>query len=947
VTRQLEAPDAAEESTATATAILSAGSVASLSASRLGQSADELLKSRLLSGTGASVGRFVVESHLDEGGMGLIFTAIDEELDRPVALKILRAQQSEGSLGRARLIREAQVLAKLSHPNVVTVYEVGEWQGHVFVAMELIDGDSLRAWLRGRTRSRSEILGMFVQAGRGLAAAHKAGIIHRDFKPSNVIVGTDGRVRVLDFGIALAPSSARADARLQVAHEQGDVAASSSSRSTTGGAIADSLTAAGTIVGTVPYMAPEQLAGAVVDARADQYAFCVALYEGLYGRRPFAGRSLAERTKELASGVEVSFGGATTVPKWLRRILRRGLRSDPAERYATMDELVAELENDPTRRRRWIAVGALASSLLLAGGYSLARQDAAVCREGALGLRLEEGPRAAIEASLRGIDKKYVDEASLRLFRTLDDYAESWSEARTEACVSHQAGAHDAQLYGLIVGCMSRRRSAFDALAGALAEADSEILPLAIQAAQALPSIETCGDMEALTSEHPPPEDPKLAAEVRDLQEKLALAEVELRLERHGTGLEITTPIVARARELDYPPIEAEALTLHGRLLQLASDFEGSEEALRRGLWRADRIHDDELLALAMTQLILVIGESRGDYERAIGWREHAETVSERLGEETPGTANLLLALGKIAIRHHETAESIELCSRALAIMESLYGVDQPETSGALMGLAIAHASGHHFDLAKELMERTLRIEEEQLGPKHPVVAHTLGNLGALRGMSGDYAGASELLLRALTIIEDIHGPDHPSVGHQLGNIGSLYEKQDKPEQAISWLRRALVIYEKAFGAEHVKVAMIHYNVGDVYTKLGEDVLAEDHFIRAQEVFERKLSPDAPDLVAVILELGALRHRTGRTEEGLEKLERAYALSAKRPESVDTRVRAGYTLASIYRESKRPELRARAQELATEVLGDFDTLEEPGDRDVRERLTEWAGDPDR
>ena len=176
---------------------------------------DDVLKARLLSGTGARVGRFLVQRQLDEGGMGLIFQAHDEELDRPVALKILRAQQSEGSIGRARLIREAQSLAKLAHPNVVTVYEVGEWEGNVFVAMELIEGRTLRGWLKLKRWGWREVVGMFIQAAQGLAAAHRAGIIHRDFKPSNALVGHDGRVRVLDFGLALGADTSLSEGMLR------------------------------------------------------------------------------------------------------------------------------------------------------------------------------------------------------------------------------------------------------------------------------------------------------------------------------------------------------------------------------------------------------------------------------------------------------------------------------------------------------------------------------------------------------------------------------------------------------------------------------------------------------------------------------------------------------------------------------------------------------------
>ena len=297
---------------------------------------------------GAYIGPFLVLGPLGAGGMGVVVSAYDPDLDRKVAIKLLRADGGgEGPAAterRARLVREAQAMAKLSHPNIVTVHQVGTSGDQVFVVMEHIDGGTLRAWLAAKTRSWREVREMFERAGRGLAAAHAAGIVHRDLKPENVMVGSDGRVRVTDFGLARA----------------------SPSPSHSGTSPNPSITAAGALLGTPRYMAPEQHDGKPVDARADQFAFCVALYEALFGTMPFAGNTAAALAAAVRRGqVRDPKGGEC--PAWLRRAVLRGLRPEPDERYPGMAELLADLGRDRVVARRRALLAAALGVAAIAG----------------------------------------------------------------------------------------------------------------------------------------------------------------------------------------------------------------------------------------------------------------------------------------------------------------------------------------------------------------------------------------------------------------------------------------------------------------------------------------------------------------------------------------------------------------------------------------------------
>ena len=309
---------------------------------------------------GDRVGRYLVLSTLGAGGMGMVFAAYDPQLDRKIALKVLRTNLGANTAdARKRLKREAQAIARLNHPNVVGVYDVGTTTSgeDVYIAMEFVEGDTLTTWLKRYPRTWREILEVFAQAGRGLMAAHSVGLLHRDFKPDNVLVGNDGRVRVTDFGLARSLFGIDDSNRGSVA--DGDAAK----------LVHVDLTATGTVLGTPRYMPPEQLQGPNIDARSDQFSFCVALYEALYNAHPLTG---ATSVAMLEQGTPAGAPPADTrVPAKVGRAVMRGLAKDRAQRFAVMAELMAELvPPEPRPRLRFAAVAAL--MIVVLGGATAA-----------------------------------------------------------------------------------------------------------------------------------------------------------------------------------------------------------------------------------------------------------------------------------------------------------------------------------------------------------------------------------------------------------------------------------------------------------------------------------------------------------------------------------------------------------------------------------------------
>ncbi|MFO7564074.1 MAG: AAA family ATPase, partial [Enhygromyxa sp.] len=289
------------------------------------------------------IGRFAVLGKLGQGGMGVVFLGHDGELERKVAIKLLRSNAAR-TIGVRRLIREAQGLARLSHPNVIQVHEIGEHQGSMFVAMEYVEGSTLRDWLDAERQPWRRALEVLRQAGRGLEAAHAAGLVHRDFKPGNVMVGDDGRARVLDFGLARASNSTSEEPRSQATPPPAKGLAETFGDSGVFEGLS-ALTRSGAVLGTPAYMAPEQIQGHPCDALSDQFSFCVTAYEALFGRRPFAGETFVELAAQVASSTIEPIPADSPVPLRLQEAVLRGLSLDPTRRWPSMAALLDELDD--------------------------------------------------------------------------------------------------------------------------------------------------------------------------------------------------------------------------------------------------------------------------------------------------------------------------------------------------------------------------------------------------------------------------------------------------------------------------------------------------------------------------------------------------------------------------------------------------------------------------
>jgi eukaryotic-like serine/threonine-protein kinase len=454
--------------------------VAAVRAGRTSEPAPEL--DRLAPGT--EVGRYTVIELLGAGGMGVVYIARDRELDRNVALKVLRERAS-----RDRLTAEAKALAALQHPNVVAVYELAAFGDETVIAMELVDGMTLRNYLAHEPRQLAEVIDVLREAGRGLAAAHEKGFVHRDIKPENILVGVDGRARVTDFGLA------------QVA------------AATTGG-----------LSGTVPYMAPEQLRGAPADASTDVYSFGVVVYEALTGVRPYAGRTV----RELVAAFDGALERGRPLPGWLRKLVERGVALDRTRRFSSVTAFVDGLGNDPRRRRRMVAFGAGAVGLGAAAALMLSSgEPSPSCKSSAPKLAgVWDVARAEqLRAAFLSTGRPYAEDSARAVSQIFDRYTAGWAAATVEACRDTRVhGTQTEALLDLRMQCLDERFAEVQALVTVFTtKADAKLVETAPRVAQQLTSLSTCDDKAALLAQVRPA-DAKVAAQVSALRESFAAA---------------------------------------------------------------------------------------------------------------------------------------------------------------------------------------------------------------------------------------------------------------------------------------------------------------------------------------------------------------------------------------------------------------------------------------
>ncbi|MBK8713759.1 MAG: serine/threonine protein kinase [Deltaproteobacteria bacterium] len=827
------------------------------------------------------IGRYLVIEVLGQGAMGIVYAAFDPDLSRKLAIKLLHHRE-DSPTAHSRLVREAQALARLSHANVVQIYDVGTHEGAVFVAMELVQGRTLRRWrLDHPDAPWDEILGLLRAVGRGLAAAHDRGIVHRDVKPDNVLVGDDGSVRVVDFGLARAADGLEEPIVSSPSQERSGAVLAELADETASDSLGERMTRTGARLGTPAYMAPEQWTGGAVDARTDQFAFCVLAWEALYGERPFGADNLAMLGYAITHG-EVRMPATTgRVPAWVQKLLLRGLQREPPARHPDLHALVRGLERDPARSRRHVVVGVVAAGAILGSawlGASLERRgsvDPCATATDALAGVWDDARRSAAATAFTASGRSYAADAWSRVDAGMNAWAERYLDARHGACEATQVRhEQSSDALDLRMACLDRQRDAFDQLLAVFEHADADVVDGAARAIAALPVADECADAQRLRTDAAEPDDPELRARVDALRTRMARARALHTAGRYDAAAAALGELADAALATDWAPLRAELRDLQGSITLALGDAALAEALLRDGLWTALAAGRDHAawscavtLASALAELPQRAAEARSTCELADAERQRLQLGPRAASQVETTRFRVEVAAGDYAAaRAH--------IERAIALREQAGAVDDVDYAGALANLGTVTGMMGDPQRAAELVGRAVELRERVQAPGHPAVARELHNLGSMFAQSGRYDEARPLLERALVIKREALGERHPDLAYTHVALGNVAVAQDRFEDAEQHLRAAIAIDELALGVDHPNLAYALLGLGDRFIRDGHPELALPPLRRALAIREAAQGPDHPEIAYVVLALGVALLESGDAAAAIPPLER-------------------------------------------------------------------------
>jgi len=815
-------------------------------------------------------GRYLLLGQIGAGGMGIVLAAHDPALDRKVALKLLRPRvHRTASTDAQRISLEAQAMARLAHPNVVTVFEVDHIGDQAFVAMELVEGSTLRGWLHERPRPWRDIVTMFAAAGRGLAAAHAAGLIHRDFKPDNVLIGSDGRPRVSDFGLVVEASG---DEPILATPSPGvDV------------------TTRGTASGTPAYMSPEQWAGRGFDARVDQFAFCVALWEALWGSRPFPGTTPAELRAAVRAGVLAAPPGRSRAPRRLVAALRRGLAVDPAARWPDMTALVEELSRALGARQRWTVAAIVSATAIASAAAAVAivgtrdAPDPCLVPAARVAGVWSAARRGALGARLAAIDPGQGAGRFARIASAIDAGAERWSAMHVEACRATRVEGRQSELL------LDRRIACLDRWLGELADTvgvaeragDRGEVDQAVRASTALSPLAACADVRALSEALPLPTGAAERATAIALADRTQRLEVEQRAGRISGLPSKVRDVVAAARPLDHAPTLAAALVVRARVDFAVEDHLDAESTLRELVQVAARAKDDRSAAFAWIQLIVTLGMDAGKPDEARPLLPIATAAVLRTGDPPDLRADLLYVQAGLEQDRHR-AEALALLTRARTLLEQAGAASagSPLASRLIKvtsEIASVHAALGETDAAIASYQDAIERWRALYGNDSPDEAFAWGNLAIALTAAGKHDEAFAAYRHALAIQEARLG-ETPMTSFSREVLAMALHQQGRWDEALKAHDAAIRSYRTQVPVGDTRLTRTLGNRAETLTQLGRfDEAARDYDEVLAQLGRDETHP--ADISMALYNRGELQRKRERCPDALRDYTRAATLA--------------------------------------------------------------------
>jgi serine/threonine-protein kinase len=902
-----------------------------------------------------ALGRYVVLDLLGKGGMGEVYSAYDPTLDRKVALKVLRPALSKGNsvtTARAQLTHEAQAMAKLSHPNVIQVFDVGTVDGDVYVAMEFIDGMSLRDWL-SEERSIDEIFEIFRNAALGLASAHEAGLVHRDFKPDNVLIGTDGRVRVIDFGIASlgGGETQNADAIIEELTSSGRNVAKAYT------------TLTGVAAGTPAYMAPEQFKALVCDARTDQFSFAVALYEAIYKERPFDGENIAELSTNVSEGNLRSAPAAADAPSWVCAALTRSLSAKPEDRHESMHALLEALSPPQSwlakHRTLALACGALIAGALLALLLITPDNREPTCQqEEELVAGIWDDKRAQdLESHFATSQLPYAKATASKIVERLNKHTEGWLQARKNVCLAaaREDLSEDLKMRGM--ACLDRRLRELDAIGTILSSATDEVIKNSPIVVSELSPIADCtnttllanggaalppqwqdiddrfSELKALHSAGQYKELLSRAKELHQLAEDRGfargigesvfwMATGEKGLAMYDEAEEHYFEAIRIGQQEKTPRIRASAWE---GLMSLAGYIDKPKEGLRwhkHAIIANEEAGVDPELQARITYLHGFLHFKMQNYEKALAQLRASSALYEKIFGPSHWRVSTNLSLASASLRRlARLDEAAKEGQRALEIATASLGPDHPRLATIHNGAANTLGRLSRYDEARKHYQEALRLTIATSGERSAKVGLYLSNMANLELRAGDFKEGLRLAEEALALRREFLGDGNAGVVRTQLSIAQAHYRLGELERALSLQADAVNRYQLILGEEHRATAGAHATLCDYQRRAKQYRAARGSCTKALAV----LDPDAPDPreLALGLTLAAwLDLQEGKKDEALRRAERAYLLRQEHKSLPSTEGQTRFVLGmALHAQGKREEAR-RHVEAARQTIAD-------------------------
>lgn len=871
---------------------------------------------------GEYVGRFCVRGVIGRGGMSVVYRATDPTLQRDVALKFMLPGPLPG--GNETLVSEARTLAQLEHPHIARVYEVGEIDGEVFAAVELVEGMTLRQWAQ-TPHPRGEYARHFAAAALAIAYAHERGVIHRDIKPDNLLVGNSGELRVVDFGLATNNDSSKG-------------------------------------AGTPAYMAPEQLAGAPASFASDQYALCATFYEAIVGARRWDGTARS-----------VPFPAHAKVPRKLAAVLRRGLHPDPAERYADMQSLVRALERTRRRSRKVTWSIALSFVAVVVGWLALQPLEVDQCRRGAANIEEEWSRwRGRIANRFISMAPEFGGQSVRAIERAIDRYATRWKAMRVGVCEA-RSELSDAR-FSKSLSCLEARRAQVAAAFDLLAQADRALVERAPRLIGGLAPLTECFAAQIDSAALPPVEE---QAEANAISSELPSVDAQRWAGHFQQGLARANSLAVRAQRLSHEPTRNDVALALGQLLAAANREQEAESHLAKALYGGVAAHQQRLIARAALTLV---GTYTGlkKYDQAETAIRHTEAAIRALGGDSQLDGELQNGIGNLRYEQGRLAEA----ETAFRLAITTFGIppgDIPSQAAALNNLSMVLVDQGKLSQAESALSEAAQLVESGMGNRHPYLTSIWTNQGVVATVRGDHKRAGELHRAAWQLAlaaygsraeqtldarfnaivakaemgqsaeaerefadlridqETSLGENHPAVARTWNSLGVMAEQANRLDEATDAFNRTLAIYKKLFTPPHPKIAFTELNIAILRGRLKQHKEAYDLYESSRRAFELIHGENNAFVAMALTGLATEAEALGRKAEVGPNLEHALAIwTAIEPEGTE-RGATEFALAQVLWTS--PTTRKRGRALLQAAAARFRA---GGDQTALAELTRWS-----